>query len=128
MDQSYMKNTAGFPLLMKHGACPLVVSMLVNSLYNIVDSYFVSRISDAAFTALSLVYPVQNLVIAVGIGFGIGINAVISLHLGAGEREQADSRRLAGYVPGGRAGAAALYSLHPGHAGLPAALHRATRR
>ena len=90
MDQSYMKTRPVFPLLMSM-ALPMVVSMLVNSLYNIVDSYFVSRISDAAFTALSLVYPVQNLVNAVGIGFGIGINAVISLHLGAGEREQADS-------------------------------------
>lgn len=72
-------------------ALPMVISMLVNSLYNIVDSYFVSQISDAAFTALSLVYPVQNFVNAVGIGFGVGINAVIALHLGAQEQEKADS-------------------------------------
>ncbi len=90
MDQTFMKTRPVFPLLMSM-ALPMVVSMLVNSLYNIVDSYFVSQISDAAFTALSLVYPVQNFVNAVGIGFGVGINAVIALHLGAQEQEKADS-------------------------------------
>ncbi len=90
MDQTFMKTRPVFPLLMSM-ALPMVISMLVNSLYNIVDSYFVSQISDAAFTALSLVYPVQNFVNAVGIGFGVGINAVIALHLGAGERDRADA-------------------------------------
>lgn len=90
MDQTFMKTRPVFPLLMSM-ALPMVISMLVNSLYNIVDSYFVSQISDAAFTALSLVYPVQNFVSAVGIGFGVGINAVIALHLGAQEQEKADS-------------------------------------
>lgn len=90
MDQTFMKTRPVFPLLMSM-ALPMVISMLVNSLYNIVDSYFVSQISDAAFTALSLVYPVQNFVNAVGIGFGVGINAVIALHLGAQEQEKADS-------------------------------------
>ena len=56
---------------------PMVLSMMVNSLYNIVDSYFVARISEDAMTALSLVYPVQNLISATAIGFGVGINAVI---------------------------------------------------
>ncbi len=64
---------------------PMVLSMLVNSLYNIVDSFFVAQISEDAMTALSLVYPVQNLITAVGVGFGIGINAVIAFHLGAGQ-------------------------------------------
>ena len=84
MDQTFMKDRPVLPLLMSM-ALPMVISMLVNSLYNIVDSYFVSQISDDAMTALSLVYPVQNFVNAVGIGFGVGINAVIALHLGAGE-------------------------------------------
>ena len=90
MDQTFMKDRPVFPLLMSM-ALPMVISMLVNSLYNIVDSYFVSQISDDAMTALSLVYPVQNFVNAVGIGFGVGINAVIALHLGAGERDRADA-------------------------------------
>ena len=72
-----MKEKPVFPLLVSM-ALPMVISMLVNSLYNIVDSFFVAQISEDAMTALSLVYPVQNLINAVMIGFGIGINAVIS--------------------------------------------------
>lgn len=89
MNDTFMKEKPVFPLLMSM-ALPMVLSMLVNSLYNIVDSLFVAKISDDAMTALSLVFPVQNLINAVGIGFGIGINAVISFYSGAGEREKAD--------------------------------------
>ena len=71
------------PLLLSM-ALPNVVSMLVNSLYNIVDSLFVARISEDAMTALSLVFPIQNFSNAIAIGFGIGINAMIALYLGAG--------------------------------------------
>ena len=67
---------------------PLILSMLVNSLYNIIDSFFVAQISEEAMTALSLVYPVQNFINAVGIGFGVGINAVIALYLGAGDNKK----------------------------------------
>ena len=70
---------------------PMVVSMLVNSLYNIVDSFFVAQISEDAMTALSLVYPVQNFLNAVSIGFGIGLNAVIAFYLGAKDYERADA-------------------------------------
>ena len=72
-----------FPLVMSM-ATPMVISMLVNSLYNIVDSFFVAKIGEDAITALSLVYPVQNLVNALAIGFCVGLNAVIAFHLGAG--------------------------------------------
>ena len=58
-------------------ALPMVISMLVNSLYNIVDSFFVAKISENAMTAISLVFPMQNFINSVMIGFGIGINAVI---------------------------------------------------
>ena len=71
-------------------ALPNVISMLVNSLYNIVDSLFVAQISEQAMTALSLVFPIQNFVNAVAIGFGIGINAQIALFLGAGDHENAN--------------------------------------
>ena len=70
---------------------PLVLSMTVASLYNIVDSYYVARISEDAMTALSLVYPIQNLINAVTIGFSIGANAVISYHLGAQNQEKANA-------------------------------------
>ena len=99
----------------------MVISMLVNSLYNIVDSYFVSPISDAAFTALSLVYPVQNFVNAVGIGFGVGINAVIALHLGAQEQEKADSAASQGMFLAGIQGlvlSVACILIMPGFLGL----------
>ena len=77
---------------------PLILSMLVNSLYNIIDSFFVAQISEEAMTALSLVYPVQNFINAVGIGFGVGINAVIALYLGAGDNKKAEQAATQGLV------------------------------
>ena len=69
MDQTFMKQRPVLPLVVSM-ALPMTLSMLVTSLYNIVDSdYFVAQISEDAMTALSLVYPVQNLVNAVTIGF-----------------------------------------------------------
>ena len=88
MNETFMKERPILPLLTSM-ALPMALSMLVNSLYNIVDSYYVAQISEDAMTALSLVYPVQNFINAVAIGFGIGINALIALHLGAGDRERA---------------------------------------
>lgn len=76
---------------------PMVLSMLVNSLYNIVDSYFVASIQEEAMTALSLVYPIQNLLNAITIGFGVGINATIAFYLGAGRKEQADQAATTGF-------------------------------
>ena len=64
---------------------PMVISMAVNSLYNIVDSYFVAKLSEEAMTALALVYPIQNLVTSIGVGFGIGINALILLFRRSGK-------------------------------------------
>ncbi len=87
-DQTFMKQRPVFPLVVSM-ALPMTLSMLVNSLYNIVDSYFVAQISEDAMTALSLVYPVQNLVNAVTIGFAIGVNAVIAFFLGAGQQRTA---------------------------------------
>jgi len=76
----------------------MVLSMLVNSLYNIIDSFFVTQISEEAMTALSLVYPVQNFINTVGIGFGVGINAVIAFYLGAGDNRKADQVATQGLV------------------------------
>lgn len=89
MNETFMKEKPVFPLILSM-AIPMVVSMLVNSLYNIVDSFFVAQISEDAMTALSLVYPVQNFLNAVSIGFGVGLNAVIAFYLGAGDYIKAD--------------------------------------
>lgn len=95
MNQTYMKEKPILPLLLSM-ALPMVISMMVNSLYNIVDSYFVARISEEAMTALSLVYPIQNFITSVGVGFGIGINAAISFSLGAQDQKKADAAATQG--------------------------------
>ena len=97
MSENFMREKPIFSLVISM-SLPMVVSMLVNALYNIIDSYFVARISEEAMTALSLVFPVQNLVNSVGIGFGIGINAAISYYLGAGKREKASASASDGMV------------------------------
>ena len=61
---------------------PMMISMLIQALYNVVDSMFVSYISESALTAVSLAYPMQNLMIAVATGTGVGINALLSRNLG----------------------------------------------
>ena len=73
MNDTFMKEKPVLPLILSM-ALPMVLSMLVNSLYNIVDSFFVAQISEDAMTALSLVYPIQNFINAAGIGFGVGID------------------------------------------------------
>lgn len=97
MDENFMKEKPVFPLIISM-ALPMVISMLVNSLYNIVDSFFVAKISEDAMTALSLVFPVQNFITSVAVGFGVGINAVISIHLGAGDKTTANTAATHGLV------------------------------
>lgn len=69
---------------------PIMISMLVQALYNIVDSIFVAKISENALTAVSLAFPIQNLMIALGAGTGVGINALLSKSLGEKNYEQAN--------------------------------------
>lgn len=95
MEQTYMKEK-GILYLVLTMSLPMVLSMMVNSLYNIIDSYFVAKISEDAMTALSLVFPLQNLINAVTIGFGVGINAVIAYFLGAQEYKKADQAATQG--------------------------------
>lgn len=73
---------------------PMMASMLVQALYNIVDSIFVSRINENALTAVSLAFPIQSLMIAVGVGTCVGINAVLSKALG--EKDQETVNKTAG--------------------------------
>ena len=71
-------------------ALPLAISMLVQAFYNVVDSYYVSRISESAVTALGLSFPIQNLMIAFATGLGVGMNALLSKSLGEGNQERAN--------------------------------------
>ncbi len=71
-------------------ALPLVIAMLVQALYNVVDSIYVSRISESAVVALSLAFPVQNIMIGCATGIGVGVNALLSKALGQHDRETAN--------------------------------------
>lgn len=75
---------------------PMMVSMLVQALYNIVDSIFVSRISENALTAVSLAFPVQSLLVALGIGTGVGVNSLLSKALGEKEYKKASKAAVNG--------------------------------
>ena len=103
--ENKMSNQPIGRLMIKMGI-PMILSMVVQALYNIVDSYFVSGIVDVAIpnlgeyavNALTLAFPVQTLMIAIGVGTGIGVNSLLSRSLGAGEREKAS--RVAGNAVG----------------------------
>lgn len=71
-------------------AWPAILSMTINALYNVVDSIFVSRVSEDALTAVSIVNPVQMMIIALAVGSGVGINSLIARRLGAKNQEEAD--------------------------------------
>jgi putative MATE family efflux protein len=88
MEQQEMRKRPVMGLLISMGI-PMTISMIANSLYNIVDSMFVSMISQDAMTALSLIFPLQNVMFSVAVGFGVGINAVCARLLGGDEPEQA---------------------------------------
>ena len=78
------------PKLLISMSLPMIISMLVQALYNIVDSMFVAQMNEAALTAVSLAFPVQNLMIAFAAGTGVGINALLSRSLGEKNLENAN--------------------------------------
>ena len=80
--------------LLANMATPMILSMLVQALYNVVDSIYVSQISESAVTALSLAFPVQNLQIGFAVGIGVGVNSLLSKSLG--QRDQEAANRAAG--------------------------------
>ena len=88
--------TAPIPPLLFSLALPMMISMLVQALYNIVDSIFVSYIGEAALSAVSLAFPVQNLMIAFAVGTGVGVNAHLSRCLGEGNQAEADRAAVNG--------------------------------
>ena len=97
VNDTFMKERPILPLIASM-ALPMVISMLVNSLYNIVDSLFVARIHENAMTALSLVYPVQNFIHAVSVGFGVGVNAVIAYYRGANDERRVNEAATHGLM------------------------------
>ena len=82
--------------LLLNMAIPIMISMLVQALYNVVDSYFVSQISQDALNAVSLAFPVQNLMIAVSVGTGVGVNALLARSLGQGDQEKVNRSAVNG--------------------------------
>ena len=95
MDDTRMGTMPVRPLLLRM-AWPMMLSMLIQALYNLVDSMFVSRLSGEAFQALALAYPVQMFMVAVCVGAGVGLNALLSKRLGQGDREEAKAVALNG--------------------------------
>ena len=93
MTEVQNENKMGYmpiPKLLFTMSIPMIISMLVQALYNVVDSAFVAKLSEDALTAVSMAFPVQNLMIAVSVGTGVGINALLSRSLGEKQFEQAN--------------------------------------
>ena len=87
------ENKMGFwpiPKLLISMSLPIMTSMLIQALYNVVDSIFVAKLSQDALTAVSLAFPVQNLMIAVGVGTAVGVNALLARRLGEKKFDEAN--------------------------------------
>lgn len=94
IDKSMNQNRLGTEKMLRlvfSMSLPMMFAMLIQSLYNIVDSIFVSRISENALTAVSLAFPVQSLMIAIGVGTAVGINALLSRALGGNLKDKANA-------------------------------------
>ena len=81
-------------------AAPMVLSMLIGALYNVVDSLFVSHYGENALSAVSLAFPIQNIIIATGTGIGVGINALLSRFLGEKKQKKVHQTALHGIILG----------------------------
>ena len=98
MKQENRMGVAPIPKLILSMSVPIMISMIVQSMYNIVDSIFVARISEDALTAASLAYSAQMLQIAVAVGTGVGANALVSRRLGAKQQDAANEAAATGLV------------------------------
>lgn len=81
-------------------AAPMILSMIIGALYNIVDSIFVSNYSEAALTAVSLAFPIQNIIVSLGTGVGVGVNALLSRLLGEKKQEEVNKTAANGLLLG----------------------------
>lgn len=95
MNTDRLRTQRPLPLVLSMGI-PMAFSMLINALYNIVDGYFVAKMSEQAMTAVSLVFPLQYAASAAAIGTGVGISSAVSFYLGAGEQTHADDAASVG--------------------------------
>lgn len=90
MDASQLYGTEKISKILFKLAPPVMLAQLIQALYNIVDSLFVGNYSDSGLTALSIIYPIQLLMIAVAVGTGVGVNTVMASKLGIGQKKEAD--------------------------------------
>lgn len=90
MDTSELFGTEKISKILLKLAPPVMLAQLIQALYNIIDSLFVGRYSDSGLTALSIIYPIQLLMIALAVGTGVGINTVMASKLGLGQKEKAN--------------------------------------
>jgi putative MATE family efflux protein len=90
MEQTELFGTEKISKILLKLAPPVMLAQLIQALYNIIDSLFVGRYSDAGLTALSIVYPLQLLMIALAVGTGVGINTVMAAKLGVGNHQEAE--------------------------------------
>lgn len=81
-------------------AAPMILSMLIGAMYNIVDSLFVSRYGENALSAVSLAFPIQSIIIATGTGIGVGINALLSRYLGEKKQKEVNQTAMHGILLG----------------------------
>ena len=101
MEEQVRENKMGvMPVnrLLLNMAVPMMMSMLVQALYNVVDSYFVAKLSEDALNAVSLAFPMQNLMIAVAVGTGVGINSLLARSLGQKNQKKADRVAMNGLL------------------------------
>lgn len=96
MEQTDFFGTAKIGKVLLKLAPPVMLAQLIQALYNIVDSFFVGRYSDSGLTALSIIYPMQLLMIALAVGTGVGINTIMAAELGLGKRDKAEEYACVG--------------------------------
>lgn len=122
MEHSELFRTEKISKVLLRLAPPVMLAQLIQALYNIVDSLFVGRYSESGLTALSIIYPIQLLMIALAVGTGVGINTVMAAKLGVGEAKKADECRC-GNTARRRAMAFVRCGLLGGHARLCENIH-----
>lgn len=98
MDNESIMGTIPIPRLIIKTSIPLIISLLVNNLYNLVDSIFVARVSEEALTGISLAAPLQMIMIALGCGLAVGLNAMVSKAMGEKKREEVKKTTSAAIV------------------------------
>ena len=110
MEHSELFRTEKISKVLLRLAPPVMLAQLIQALYNIVDSLFVGRYSESGLTALSIIYPIQLLMIALAVGTGVGINTVMAAKLGVGETKKADEYAGVGHRSPPRCGFCSLRS------------------